>query len=124
MNSVVAWLRRNQVRLGTRLVFHDVSGDCACCNSEGRGKIHLSGSATAREIAILRADDDLIGARGHSWTCVDAGSTAGLDHLRPGSFENVQISATQAVISRLLRAELNYLLAKGELDVATGAAPK
>src|SRR5207244_8878870 len=26
--------------------------------------------------------------------------------------------------ANLLRAELNYLLAKGELDVATGAAPK
>ena len=47
-------------RLRAGLVLGDVPGDGAGRNCQGTGEIHLSRSAAAGEIPVLRTDDDLI----------------------------------------------------------------
>ena len=53
------------------------------------------------------ADHDLIGTSRDSRAGIDAGSTTGLDDLRTGFLENLEISAPNAIVTRLLGTKLN-----------------
>ncbi len=55
--------RSNQLLLLARLVLHDISRHRASRDRQRRSKIHLSRPAAAREVAILGADDNLVGTR-------------------------------------------------------------
>src|SRR6267142_6377043 len=93
--------------LRAELIFHDISGHGAGCHRIRTGQIHQAGAAASREIAILRADDHLIGAGGNSRPRVDAGAAAWFDHGRPGADKDIEVTLFNAVFPRLLRAKLN-----------------
>src|SRR6185437_3101607 len=59
---------------------------------------------------VLSADHNLIVARGYSRTRIDAGTTTRLDGVSSGLLKNLQISAANAVVARLLRSKLNVKL--------------
>ncbi len=76
-------LYRHVFNFGQRMVFDNVPRHGARCYRERRGQIHLSWTAAAGEVAVLGADDDLIGAGGDAGAGVDAGSAAGFDESAP-----------------------------------------
>ena len=95
---------------GCGLVLRDVSGDRARGYSVGTGKIHLPRSAASGEVTILRADHDLVGTSRDSRSRIDTSSAAGFNYSRAGFLKNVEITLAHAVLSRLLRAELDVEL--------------
>src|SRR5438445_355146 len=111
-------LRSHQLLRLTWLVLHDVARHGAGRDRQRGSQVHLSRAAAAGEVAILRTDDDLLGTGGDSRTGVDAGATAGLDHVRPRLLEDFEVSPAQAVFARFLRAELDI-----ELDRIGHALP-
>jgi hypothetical protein len=52
-----------QLFLLSGLVFHDMPRDGACRYRKRRCQVHLSRPAAAREVAVLRADHNLVGTR-------------------------------------------------------------
>src|SRR5438552_13409079 len=111
-------LRSHHLLRLTWLVLHDVARHGAGRDRQRGSQVHLSRAAAAGEVAILRTDDDLLGTGGNSRTGVDAGATAGLDHVRPRLLEDFEVSPAQAVFARFLRAELDI-----ELDRIGHALP-
>src|SRR5579859_193286 len=99
-----------QFSLTCRLVLGDISRDGARSNREWTRQIHLSRSAAAGEVAILRANHDLIRPRRYSRTGVDAGAATRLDHGCAGFLEDIQVALAHAVFACGLRAELNVEL--------------
>src|SRR5258708_32228146 len=84
------------------LIFHDISGHRAGRHRIRTGQIHQAGAAASGEVAVLRADDHLIGSGGNSRTGIDAGTAAWLHHPGPGPDENIQITLLDAVFPSLL----------------------
>ena len=93
-------LRGTRVYAPTRAslgcVFHDVARDCAGRDCEGRRQIHLAGTAAAGEVAVLRADHNLVGTRGNARAGVDAGSATGFDHVSPRLLEDLEITSAHS----------------------------
>src|SRR5579863_6302858 len=114
--SITRWqdllclLRLHQFPLRAWLVFDNVPRHGARRHRQRTGQVHLPGPTATREIAVLRADDNLFRPRGHAWSGVDAGTTARFDYIRSGSLENFEIAFTFAVIARLLRTKLDVEL--------------
>src|SRR5580700_854950 len=110
----IGWVRRlrpldrSQCRAG--LIFDDIAGDRAGRDREGRSQIHLSRTAAAGEVAVLRADHHLIGTRGDSRPRIDAGAATGFDHVRAGFLENIEIAFAYAVVAGFLRSKLDVKL--------------
>src|SRR6266566_5258560 len=92
------------------LVFHDVACNRARRHCQRAGEIHLSRPAAAWEVTILGADHDLIWARRHSRSSINAGTAAWLNNMRPGVLENIDRALAYTVITSLLRAELDIKL--------------
>src|SRR5262245_45766299 len=102
----------HQLPLRTGLIFHDVSGHSAVGYCIRTGQVHLARPAASGKVAVLGADHDLIRARGNSRPGVDAGAAAGLDYDGAGLLEDIQIALGYAVLTSLLRTELNVELAR------------
>src|SRR5579862_4163840 len=93
------------------LILHDEAGDGTGGDGEWARQIHESRPAAAREIAVLSTDHDLIGASADSGSGINAGTATGLNHMRSGPLEDVEIAFTHAVVAGFLRAELDIELA-------------
>src|SRR5581483_630841 len=91
-------------------IFGDVSGDGAGRHRVGAGEVHLSWSAAAGEVAVLRADHDLVGTRRDSRTSIDARSAAWLNDFRSRLAKDFKIAFAHAVLACLLRTELDVEL--------------
>src|SRR5580658_7914379 len=93
-----------------RLILHNVARNCARRDRQRRSQIHLSRTAAPREVAVLRADHNLIRSRRNTRPRVDARSATRLDHNRPSLLEYSEIALAQTVLARLLRSKLNVEL--------------
>src|SRR5271157_5026736 len=98
-------------RYARRFALHNVTRDRAGCHRQRTRQIHLPWTTAPGEIAVLRADHDLVGPRRNSRPSVDTGAATWLDHRCASLAEDVEIPFAHAVLARLLRTELKVKLA-------------
>src|SRR5580698_8355310 len=92
-----------RLALACRLVLHDVAGNRAGRHRQRTRQVHLARTAASGEVAVLRADHHLRGTRGDARPGIDAGAATGLNHMRSGALEDVEITFANAILARLLR---------------------
>ncbi len=96
-----------QFPISAGLIFDDISGNRTRRNRIWRGEVHLAGAAAPGKVAVLRADDNLIGASRNSGASINAGSATWLDEAGSGLFKNLDVALPPRILARLLRAKLN-----------------
>src|SRR5260370_23235099 len=108
---LLCWvLRRNQFAFLARLVLYDVPCHGARGHGQRAAQIHLTRTAAAGEVAVLRADDDLVSSRRDSGAGIDAGSATGLNDVRARLLEHFQVPALDAILPRFLRTAIDVKL--------------
>src|SRR6185312_2182514 len=110
-NCVGAEMALRADKFMLRLIFHNVPSHSASRDRVGAGQIHLPRAATAGEVAVLSADDDLIWPLRYARPSVNTGATTGFNYDCASLVEDIQIALLDAVITRVLGAELNIKLA-------------
>src|ERR1041385_7796031 len=88
----------NLLQRDARLPFHDVTRDSGCSDRVGRGEVELSRSGSARKVAVLRADRDLIRALARAGTSGNAGTAARFDERRAHLVEQREIPLLLTVL--------------------------
>src|SRR5579871_4143141 len=102
---------RRRLALAGRLVLDDIAGERTGGHRQRTRQVHLPRPAAPGEVAVLRADDDLVRARRNARPGIDARAATGLDDVRARLLEDVEITLADAVLARFLRAELQVELA-------------
>src|SRR5436309_16117708 len=100
----------HHLSLAGRLIFRDISGDRTGSDRVRTRKIQLSRTAATWEVAVLRADYDLIGTGGNSGSGINAGSATRFNYFGSSFLKDIEIALANAVVARVLRAELDIEL--------------
>src|SRR3569833_1089219 len=99
-------LRSGQFAFFAGLILHYIPRHRTGRNRQRTGQIHLPWAAAAGKVPVLRTDHNLVGTRRDPGPSVNTRPTTRLDDVSSGFLEDLQISAANSVVTRLLRAEL------------------
>src|SRR5436190_15497802 len=103
---VVSW-RTPILNGSTRMPLDDLALERRGGHDVGAGEVHLARPAPAGEVAVDRAHGHLVAACRDAGSSRDAGAARGLDDLRAGLLEDLQVALRPAPLLHLLAPELD-----------------